>query len=131
MDKTTTLRAFNSYFFEFINEIIFIFPENIDIQIGKTNFECIKKMNPTTLIKYWYNYITIPYSNEISNGDLTFFINKNYNDDLSHLKNQTDILKIIDDFKLLLSQINDSNKHNMLNYLNNLNKLSFIYSSAK
>lgn len=129
MDKITVLRAFNSYFFEFMNQVIVFFPENIDIQIGKTTFENIKKMNPTTLIKCWHCYITIPYSKEIENGDLTFFINKQYENDLSHLKNQTNILKIIDNIKILLSQTTDLNKEIMLNYLKNLNKLSGAYSS--
>ena len=129
MDKITVLRAFNNCFFEFINQMIIFFPENIDIQVGKTTFENIKKINPTTLIKCWYYYITIPYSNEITNGDLTFFINKDYNNDLFHLKGQTKhILKIIEDIKILLSQMNDLNKNTILIYLTNLNKLSFVYS---
>ena len=129
MDRTTILRAFNNCFFEFMNQMIIFFPENMDIQVGKVTFENFKKLNPTTLIKCWYYYITIPYSNEILNGDLTFFINKDYNNDLFHLKNQSkQILKIIDDIKILLSQMTDLNKITMLNYLKNLNKLSTVYS---
>jgi len=41
-DKTTLLRAFNSHFFEFVDDIVAIFPENKDLPNSKRSFEMIK-----------------------------------------------------------------------------------------
>lgn len=130
MDKTTILRAFNTHFFEFLDDVISIYPENIDIQAGKNTFLNIKKINPTTIIKCWHNFISIPYSKAIENKDFSFFIEKNYQIDLALLKNQKEILNIIEKLKIILSKIDENNKDHILNYLNNLNKLSFAYSSS-
>ena len=43
MDKSTVLKAFNNHFFEFIDDIIGIFPENNDIKTTKTFFEMTKR----------------------------------------------------------------------------------------
>jgi hypothetical protein len=40
-DKSTILRGFNNHFFEFVDEIIRIFPENQNIRECRTTFEVI------------------------------------------------------------------------------------------
>ena len=75
VDKTTYLRAFNTHLFEFIDDIIRIFPDNMNIATTKTTFEMTKKANPTLLIKVWYKFVYSPYSEIIDAGDLDFFIN--------------------------------------------------------
>jgi len=46
-DKSTLLRAFNTQFFDFLKDIMTIFPENQDIKLANTSFETNKKYNPT------------------------------------------------------------------------------------
>ena len=47
-------------------------------------------------MKIWYSYIYQPYAEIIDSGDLEFFINKDYSEDLSYLPNSKDILKSIE-----------------------------------
>lgn len=129
MDKTTVLRAFNNHFFEFLDDVIRIYPENIDIQAGRNSFEHIKKLNPTTIIKCWHHFIYLPYSDKIENKDLSFFLEKSYDHDLNHLTNQREVLEIIENLKVLLSKTDPINKDHILNYLKNLNTLSYVYST--
>jgi hypothetical protein len=130
MDKSTVLKAFNNHFFEFIDDIIGIFPENNDIKTTKTFFEMTKKGNATLLIKVWYTYVYKPYAEILDAGNLDFFINKNYSEDMSSLTNAKDILSSIDKIRNPIKEMSDANKAHSLSYLTNLNKLSNIYNTA-
>ena len=77
-DKTTILRAFNTHLFEFLDDIISVFPDNVDIVASKTSLEFTKKANPTLIVKIWYSYVYLPYAEIIDSGNLDFFINKDY-----------------------------------------------------
>ena len=59
-DKKTLSRTFNTHLFEFLDDIIRIFPDNLDIQTAKTSFQAIKQANPTIIIKTWYQHIYMP-----------------------------------------------------------------------
>lgn len=64
MDKSSILKAFNNHLFEFVDDIITIFPENNDIKTTKTFFEMTKKGNVTLLIKIWFTFVETPYGEE-------------------------------------------------------------------
>ena len=130
MDKSTVLKAFNNHFFEFVDDIIGIFPENNDIKTTKTFFEMTKKGNATLLIKVWYTYVYKPYADILDAGDLDFFINKDYSEDMAGLTNAKDILASIDKIRNPIKEMSDANKAHSLSYLTNLNKLSNIYNTA-
>lgn len=127
-DKTTLLRTFNTLYFQFLEELISIFPENIDIKSSKTFFEITKKANPSLLIKIWKTYVSGPYGETLANGDLDYFINKDYSEDLVNLNNSTDILKAIDKLRAPIKELSEENKKYSLDYLQKLNKLSDAYS---
>ena len=127
-DKTTILRAFNSHLFEFIDDIISVFPDNVDIVASKTSLEFTKKANPTLIVKIWYGYIYLPYAEIIDAGNLDFFINKDYSGDLSGLSNSRDISAAVDALRGPIRNMSESNKEHSLNYIQNLCKLSKAYN---
>ena len=127
-DKTTLLRTFNTLYFQFLEDLISIFPENIDIKSSKTFFEITKKANPSLLIKIWQTYVSGPYGETLAQGDLEYFINKDYSKDLSNLNNASDILKAIDKLRAPINELSEENKKHSLDYLQKLNKLSDAYS---
>ena len=47
VNKSKLLKVFNTHFFEFIDDIIRILPENVDIKSSRILFELTKKANPT------------------------------------------------------------------------------------
>lgn len=128
-DKTTILRAFNAHLFEFIDDIISVFPDNVDIVASKTSLEFTKKANPTLIVKIWYSYIYLPYAEIIDAGNLDFFINKDYSGDLSGLSNSRDISAAVDALRGPIRGMSESNKAHSLNYIQNLCKLSKVYNS--
>ena len=82
MDKTTILKAFNTQFEEFLDDIEILFPENKDIRTTKTGLMMMRKANPKMIVSVWYRYICIKYEEEIDKENLDYFLSKDYKDDL-------------------------------------------------
>jgi hypothetical protein len=129
-DKSTLIRAFNTYFFDFINHIIFIFPDNQDIIISKKMFETVKRANPTAIIKIWYQRIYFPYSDVIDSGNIDFICEKKYEDDLVGIANSNEIIKFINHIRDPIKNMSDVNKAQSMTFLQNLSKLSLYYANA-
>jgi len=127
-DKSTLLKAFNSLFFDFLDDIIGIVENNGDIKSAKTAFEVFRKGNPTIIIKVWYSYIYLPYAEVIKSGDLDFFINKDYSGDLNVLANPSDIMKTIDKIRDPIRNMTEVNKAHSLDYIQKLSLLSDSYN---
>ena len=130
-DKSTILKTFNQTFFDFLNDVIQIFPENTDIISGKKFFELTKKANPTIIIKIWYSSIFLPYADVINTGDITFFFEKNYENDLGHLENSDDVLKFIDSLRKPIQMMSDTNKAHSMKYIQILCRLSDVYNQMR
>ena len=127
-DKSTVLRGFNNLLFEFIDDIIRIFPDNPDLKDIKTAFEFFKKANPTSIIKAWQYFVYEPYKDVIQQGDLSFFCDKDYKSDLTYMKNADNIMNAIDKIREPVKQMNPVNKDTAMTYLKHLCTLSNIYS---
>jgi len=128
VDKSTISRTFNTHFFEFLDDIISIFPENIDIKTARMSFDTIKRANPSLIIKVWYVNVYLPYKETLDSGDISYFINKDYSEDLSNLGNSTDIIQTIDKLREPLRSMSDVSKEHSTKYIQNLCKLSTIYN---
>ena len=129
-DKTTYLRGFNTHFFDFVNDILSIYPDSEEIKYALTAFETIKKANPTILVKSWFSNVYTPYSDVIEKGDITFFFEKDYTNELSHVSGSNDILKMIDNIREPIKNMNEDNKKHCTKYILNLSRLSCLYSSS-
>lgn len=129
-DKTTLMRAFNKHFFDFLDDIITIFPENSDIAIARTSFETIKKANPSAILKAWYQFVYARYKDVIDSGNITFFFDKDYGSDLANLSNSNEIMKMIDKIREPIRCMSETNKEHSMKYIQNLSKLSLMYSGG-
>jgi hypothetical protein len=127
-DRTTILRAFNKHFFDFLEDIQRIIPENKEISYAITSFDTIKRANPTVIIKTWYKFIFLPYKDVIDNGNLSFFIEKDYATDLEKVNKADEIISMIDNIRKPIKEMDPVNKEHSLKYLQNLCKLSELYN---
>tara|TARA_B100001093_G_scaffold511726_1_gene580214 strand:- start:8138 stop:8515 length:378 start_codon:yes stop_codon:yes gene_type:complete len=123
---SSLLKAFNNHLLEFIEDIIRIFPENLDIKTGKTFIEGVKRVNPKKIITYWRDNILKLYETEITNGDITFFINKDYKNDIG---TETQSLKVLEDIRNLVRNTSQDNKDKAMKYIQNLTKICKLYFS--
>lgn len=128
-DKSSILKAFNTHFFEFVDDVINIFPDNKNIRDTKTALEIFRKANPTSILKAWNNFVYLPYSQEIEQGNIEFFFNKDYKNDLTYMANANDIMNVIDTLRDPVKNMGDTNKAHTMKYIQNLSKLSTMYLS--
>ena len=127
-DKSFIMRSFNTHFIELLDDILLIYPDNIEILTARKFFITIKQMNPAILIKSWYINVYQKYKEYISQGNLDFFFNKDYSSDLLDVADSDDIIKMIDNVRNPFSKMSVENKIHSVSYLNNLNKLSVLYN---
>jgi hypothetical protein len=130
VDKNTMIRSFNAHFFDFLNDIISVIPESNTIIQAKHAFESIKRANPTILIKTWFSHVYSPYQEIIDKGDISFFYEKDYQEDLVGLKKSNEIMSIIDTLREPIKNMSEKNKGKTMIYISNLSRLSVLYSGV-
>jgi len=123
------LTAFNDHFADFINDIQQVFPENHDITLAKNSLFAIRKANPKMIIKIWNSYIVGKYNDEITRGDIGFFIDKDYATDLAYAENSDKIIEAINRLRSPIKQMTKEDQAKTMKYIQNLTKLSALYES--
>jgi hypothetical protein len=126
-DKSNILKTFNNQFFAFLEDIMRVFPDNLDIATGKKSFEMIRMANASLIIKSWYSYVYSPYKESIDKGDVDYFVKKDYQSDLQSVANNSEVLRIIDSLREPIKNMDDANKAHTVKYLQILSKLSEAY----
>ena len=128
-NPSTILTAFNNHFIEFLDDIISVFPNDSDIIASKNSVLLVKKMNPKLIIQIWNNHLVEKYKSSIEAGDINFFINKDYAEDLANAENSSKVLKVIDRLRNPIKMMNKEDQAKTMKYIQNLTKLSTLYVS--
>jgi len=123
------LNAFNNHFNEFIEDIVRIFPEDKDVLMAKQSFILAKQANPKLIIKIWKSFIVEKYMNEINEGDIGFFINKDYSTDINSVNNSDKIIDAINRLRGPVINMSPMDQMNTMKYIQNLTKLNIAYFS--
>lgn len=127
MDSRTILKTFNDHFEEFVNDVVNVFPDNKDVLTTRTALTTIRKANPKLIIKCWKEYVSIPYAREIEEGDLAFFIDKDYTKDLKDLDGNDAIMQKIDRLRAQVRSMATEDQEKSMKYVQNLTKLANLY----
>lgn len=128
MDNTNILQAFNNHFFEFIDDINNIMPDNKELLSARTSLTTMRKMNPRLIIKIWKSRIADKYKQNIDDGDISFFLEKDYNEDLESLESSNSIVNKIDLIREPIRNMGKENQAKCMKYIQNLTKLSELYN---
>ena len=127
MDKTNILKTFNDHFEEFMNDVLRVFPDDGELIACREALRQVRKVNPKLIIVVFKEDILGPYSEEIVDNNISFFINKNYQKDI-RLSNSKKILDKIDKIRDSVRSMTDGDKEKVAKYLNNLLKLCNLYN---
>jgi hypothetical protein len=122
------LETFNVTFKDFIQYAIDVIKDNKDIKDAKIYFNLLlNKKN--SIIKIWYNYVYMPYKEYIDKGDMIYFLNKDYNDDLNIIdeKNKSNVIDIINKLREPIKKMNETDYNNSCLYIKKLSQLSNLY----
>jgi hypothetical protein len=125
--NSTLLTAFNDHFIEFLDDIIRVFPEDADILTSKNSVLLIRKANPRLIIQIWKSYIVDKYKNVIEEGNIDFFINKDYSGDVANAENSTKIVEVIDRLRNPVKSMKPEEQEKTMKYIQNLTKLATLY----
>ena len=134
MTTPTLITAFNDHFMEFVNDIHEVFPNDVDILSAKNSFSMIRKMNPKLLIKSWDSLVVGKYQSAIEAGDLSFFMNKDYTNDLKDVPNNPNadrIVSAIDRLRTPIKSMSVDNQAKIIKYIQNLTKISNLYNMTQ
>jgi len=128
MNNTIVLSTFIKQLDEWLEDITKSYQPNDSRFIKcKLYFETIKQGNPKLLITLWKSKITLPYKEQILEGNIDYFLNKDYKEDMSSNYNDT-IDNAIQDLRKIISTMNQENIQMSLKYIQNLCKLSELYN---
>jgi hypothetical protein len=127
--SSNILTAFNDHFVEFVSDVHSVFPEDTDVLAAKNALLAIRKANPKLIIKIWNVYIVGKYKSEIESGNLDFFINKDYSNDVANADNSSKIVDSIDRLRAPIKSMGKDNQEKTMKYIQNLTKLASIYES--
>ena len=125
---SSILTAFNDHFIEFVSDIINVFPNDTDLLAAKNSFSLIRKANPKLIIKIWSSHVVNKYAEQIDAGDIGFFINKDYSNDLEKADNSEKIMEAIDRLRNPIKMMTLEDRAKSMKYIQNLKKLSVMYN---
>ena len=122
------LKAFNKQLTEFIEDLLLIFPGEKDVIVLSTFMKTVIMGKPRKILEVWYKFITLKYKDQILNGEMEYFLNKDYSEDLQNASSN-EALDAIDKLRnqIKMAFNNESNKESTLKYMQNLIKLTDLY----
>jgi hypothetical protein len=118
------LTAFNDHFFEFLSDIQNVFPNDTDILTAKNALLAFRKANPKLIVRIWTLLVIGKYKKEVEDGNIDFFINNDYANDVSNASNSDKILEAIDRLRNPIKQMTAENQAKSMKYIQNLTKLA-------
>ena len=118
--------VFCTQLIEFMDDILRVFPNNLDLKTGKTFIIGLTKVSKRKLIGIWKTSVVDIYEEAIMNGDKEYFINKDYSSDLG--EGGTDkMMSVVEDVRVLIRNTSEENKDKAIKYLQNLTKICKLY----
>ena len=130
MNQAQTLqKAFNDHFDEFMEDIVNIFPDDMDIRNSRNSIKMLRKANPKLLIQIWNKYVSSKYASQIEAGDITFFIENDYNDDVGNMENAAQIMSAVDRLRGPIKSMSPDSQEKAMKYIQNLKKIGDMYFS--
>ena len=131
MSQPNFTTLFNTLFFKLIETVVLRFPSDRALLTAEKALTMIRKLNPKMIYRVWNYYVATPYKEEIARGDVEFFINKDYTNDLSDyvvLHNDRDIYDAIDRLREPVKRMNPEHQQEIMMMIQSLSKLAELYS---
>jgi len=124
-DKSLLLSAFKSQFKQFLDDLVLVFPTDLDIRTGVNTVQLLLKTNPVKLVQIWKNKI-VPYSGHIDGGEINYFLEKRYEGDID-LESKSSVLVAIERLREPLHNLKPEDKVKTMKYMQNLTQLATLY----
>ena len=106
-----------------------VFPNDKDILLAKNSLLWIRKANPKLIIYVWTVDVIKKYKTEIEEGNMDFFINNDYSQDVKDNSSQAKIIEGIDRLRDSFRAMTNEEKKTIIKYIQNLTKLADLYNN--
>ena len=107
--------------------MIRVFPDDKDILLAKNCLLFIRKANPKLILIVWTTDVIGKYKPQILEGNIDFFIHKDYSGDIKPDKYQKQIMDSIDRLRDSVAMMEQENRLKIVKYIQNLTKLAELY----
>lgn len=146
------LRVFLDQLTEFVQELVNIYPEEVNIRMVYNGVKMARKGNPRMLPDMWYRHVVVPYEGPINEGNFEYFLLKDYTEDVYRCRQQggitgvgdgsgvgvgggggggvKEMLSIVDTLRGLAREMNEETRETVMKYVKVLSKLSSALSAA-
>ena len=121
-DSLIYVKAFNNLLISFNEELVKLFPSDIDIKAFKRGTQILVDNNMRKPLQLFNEFVNEEFKLKIKNRDNSFFLENDY----SSIKKQSDVelSDIILKLKNYWNVLSENNKTNIWEYLNNLVKVA-------
>ena len=102
----------------------------MDIRSSRNTIKMLRKANPKLLIQIWNTYVSSKYSTQIESGDISFFMNNDYTEDVGNMENSAQIMSAIDRLRNPIKAMSKDNQDKTMKYIQNLKKIGDMYFSV-
>ena len=89
----------------------------------------MKKTNPRILMNAWVTCIVEPYHAQIEQGDIGFFLDKDYAQDLEYMGNA--VMQKVDTLRGPVREMGAENQAKSMKYIQNLTKLAKLHGEME
>lgn len=129
------LQVFNEQLTEFVEDIRRVFPTNVDIKTAQSFITTAIASTPRLLAKVWFRHMVVPYRVQIDAGDISFFINKNYEQDVQHLAFMDgavtdDVTAIIERFREPVRNMSPQDQQHSMKHIQQLTNVILALAEA-
>lgn len=121
--KPVLMNAVFDQFSSFVNELIEMYPEDVDFSMFANSLKILKSTNPSLLIKYVYEN-TSQFEEQILNKDEKFFVNYSFSEYSDNID-----LNIFSKLKQYVENMPPQSKDNVWKYIQNIYRLSKAISN--
>ena len=133
VNKSVLVKVFSEQCEELYQDLLKIYPDNLDIKTGLTMVQTMKRFNPKLMIKKYKISVNDVYYDKIIRGDLEYFIEKDYLDDYRSVGYTTEGAQKQNDWIASLKKLyklqDEKNKKKLKKYFQQLSKLCRMYYS--
>lgn len=125
MNNSLVLSTFISQLDECLTDIETVYSKDKRFVRCKMYLDTLKQTNPRLIITTWNTMVADKYDAQIQNGDVSYFLEKDYKEELP-VYNPT-IDQAIQDLRKAIREMSDDNQKKAIQYIQNLCKLSKLY----
>ena len=134
LSVSVCISDFNKVYFEFLKFIELYLKNDTNFKSFYRKNIMMKETNPKYFIKTWFTRITYKYYNEIKVKNISFFLNKDYNNDINNQSIGADsnlLLSYINKFKDSYDTLDENTQSTFVDFIYELTELSFLYYKQK